>query len=140
MGSTGSVGQSTVKVLQAQDEEFDVQVLTANKNAALLAEQAKALNAKRAVIADENCFKDLKAALAGTDIEVATGEKALIESAYMPADWIMAAIVGMAGLKPLIAAINQGTTIAIANKEPLVAAGANSTRGRPKIWRDITTN
>ena len=123
LGATGSVGQSTMKVLQAQDEAHDVQALTANHNVALLAEQAKALNAKRAVIADDSRYQDLKEALAGTDIEAAAGEAALIEAASMPADWIMAAIVGMAGLKPLMSAIAQGTTVALANKEPLVAAG-----------------
>lgn len=123
LGSTGSVGQNTVKVLQAQKEQYEIQVLTANNNVVLLAEQAKALNAKCAVIRDESYFEALKKALAGTDIEATAGEAALIEAASMPADWIMAAIVGMAGLKPLMAAIEQGTTVAIANKEPLVAAG-----------------
>ena len=127
LGSTGSVGQNTVKVLQAQKNnrhhDYDVQVLTANNNVALLAEQAKAMKAKRAVIADETYYPALKDALANTDIEVAAGETALIEAASMPSDWIMAAIVGMAGLKPLMAAIEQGTIVAIANKEPLVAAG-----------------
>ena len=123
LGSTGSVGQSTVKVLQAQAEQFDVQVLTANNNVALLAAQAKELKAKRAVIADSARYEDLKSALAGSDIEVAAGDDALVEAAAIPADWIMAAIVGMAGLKPLMAAIQQGTIVAIANKEPLVAAG-----------------
>jgi 1-deoxy-D-xylulose-5-phosphate reductoisomerase len=123
LGSTGSVGQSTIKVLQAQEEEFDVQVVTANQNVRLLSEQAKALKAKYAVIADETLFDDLKEALSDTDISVKAGQEAIIEAAAIPSDWIMAAIVGMAGLKPLIAALEQGTTVAIANKEPLVAAG-----------------
>ena len=123
LGSTGSVGQSTVKVLMAQDEKYDVQAITANSNVELLASQAKTLNAKRAVVADAQYYEALKEALAGTDIEAAAGTDALIEAAAMPSDWIMAAIVGMAGLAPLMAAIEQGTSVAIANKEPLVAAG-----------------
>ncbi len=126
LGATGSVGQSTIKVLQAQNVDYQVQALTANNNWELLAEQAITLKAKRAVIANEAHFGNLKQALSGTGIEAAAGEAALIEAAAMPADWVMAAIVGMAGLKPLMAAIEQGQggTVAIANKEPLVAAGA----------------
>jgi len=124
LGSTGSVGQSTIKVLQAQDEPFDVQVLTAHKNVQLLAEQAKRMNASHAVIADEALYGDLKEALQGTDVQASAGADALNESASMPSDWIMCAIVGMAGLRPLMTALEQGTTVAIANKEPLVAAGA----------------
>lgn len=123
LGSTGSVGQSTVKVLMAQEEPYDVQVITANSNVELLAKQAIELKAARAVVADEAYYDALKEALAGTDIDVAAGQQALIEAARMPSDWIMAAIVGMAGLAPLMAAIEQGTCVAIANKEPLVAAG-----------------
>ena len=81
------------------------------------------MSAKRAVIADEAYYHDSKTALAGTEIETAAGEAALIEAAAMPSDWIMVAIVGMAGLRPLMAAIEQGEIVAIANKEPLVAAG-----------------
>lgn len=123
LGVTGSVGQSTVKVLQAQAENYNVQAVTANSNVALLAKQAIALKAKRAVIADAQYYQELKDALHGTGIEAAAGREALIEAANMPADWIMAAIMGMAGLEPLMAAIAQGKTVAIANKEPLVAAG-----------------
>lgn len=123
LGSTGSVGQSTVKVLQAQDTPYDIVALTANNNVELLAKQAIELKAKCAVIADECRYDDLKHALAGTDVQAKAGKEALIEAAAMPADWIMAAIVGMAGLEPLMAAIKQGTIVAIANKEPLVAAG-----------------
>ncbi len=122
-GSTGSVGQNTIKVLEAQSEAYDVQVLSAYNNTKLLAQQAIALKADHAVIGDETQYERLKEFLAGTDIKVSAGEDALIEAALIPADWIMAAIVGMAGLRPLMAAIKQGTTVAIANKEPLVAAG-----------------
>ena len=123
LGSTGSVGQSTVKVLQAQDSPYNIIALTANSNVELLAKQAVQLKAKYAVIADESRYEDLKEALSGTNVQAAAGKEALIEAASMPADWIMAAIVGMAGLEPLMAAIKQGATVAIANKEPLVAAG-----------------
>lgn len=124
LGSTGSVGQSTIKVLRAQEEQFDIQAITANTNAELLAKQAIELKAKKAVIANPDHYEELKSGLSGTNIEIAAGEEAIIEAASMPADWIMAAIVGMAGIKPLMAAIGQGTTVAIANKEPLVAAGS----------------
>jgi len=123
LGSTGSVGQSTIKVLKAQEEQFDIQVLTAHQNVMLLAEQAKLLRARHAVIADEKLYEDLKEALCGTDIIVSAGTDALLEAATIPSDWIMAAIMGMAGLRPLMNALKQGTTVAIANKEPLVAAG-----------------
>lgn len=123
LGATGSVGQSTIKVIQAQDEKFDIQAVTANSNVELLAKQAIALGAKHAVIADDSYYPALKDALSGTSIEVSAGEQAIIDAAKIPADWVMAAIVGMAGLKPLMAAITQGTVIAIANKEPLVSAG-----------------
>ncbi len=123
LGATGSVGQSTLKVIQAQSENYDIQALTANSNVKLLAEQARLVKAKRAVIADDSYYEELKELLADTDIDVAAGQDALIEAASLPADWIMVAIVGMAGLCPLMAAIAQGATVAIANKEPLVAAG-----------------
>ena len=122
-GSTGSVGQNTIKVLQAQEAEYDIQVLSAYNNVKLLAEQARSLKAKHAVIGDETQYEKLKQFLADTDIEVSAGEEALVEAASIPADWIMAAIVGMAGLRPLMAAIKQGKIVAIANKEPLVMAG-----------------
>lgn len=123
LGSTGSVGQSTIKVLQAQSEQFDVQAITANTNVELLAQQAKSLNAKHAVIADETLYSALKDTLSGTDIKVSAGNQAVIEAAQISSDWVMNAIVGMAGLKPLMAAIEQGTVLAVANKEPLVSAG-----------------
>lgn len=123
LGSTGSVGRSTVDLIQSQRHMFDVQALTAQTNVDLLAEQAKMLKAKHAVIGDESLYQTLKDRLAGTDIEVAAGRQAVINAAGMDADWIMAAIVGMAGLEPLMKAITQGKAVAIANKEPLVAAG-----------------
>ena len=102
LGSTGSVGRSTVDLIQSQPHMFDVQALTAQTNVDLLAEQAKMLKAKHAVIGDESLYQTLKDRLAGTDIEVAAGRQAVIDAAGMDADWIMAAIVGMAGLEPLM--------------------------------------
>ncbi|HEU4838935.1 MAG TPA: 1-deoxy-D-xylulose-5-phosphate reductoisomerase [Micavibrio sp.] len=123
LGSTGSVGSATLDVVRANKDAFKIEVLTAQKNVAALAGQAKSFNAKHAVIGDESLYAELKDALAGTGIEVSAGRAALIESAAIPADCTMAAIVGMAGLEPLLAAIANGNHIAIANKEPLVAAG-----------------
>jgi 1-deoxy-D-xylulose-5-phosphate reductoisomerase len=123
LGSTGSVGRSTVDLLLSQPDRFEVQALTCNANAGLAIEQAKKLNAKRVVAADPKVYHELKEGLTGTGIEAAAGPAALLEAAAMPADWTMAAIVGVAGLAPIMAAIRQGGCVAIANKEPLVAAG-----------------
>ena len=97
--------------------------LTGGRNAARLAELAVQHRAELAVIADESCYAELRARLAGTGIEAAAGEDALVEAASRPADWVMAAIVGAAGLKPTLAAVRQGTCTALANKECLVSAG-----------------
>ena len=124
LGSTGSVGQSTVKVLQAQNESYDVDSLTAHSRWQLLAEQAIALKVRFVAIADEQYFEELKNALAShPDIKVGAGAQAVIDAAARPVDWTMAAIVGMAGLKPLMESLKHGKIVAIANKEPLVAAG-----------------
>lgn len=123
LGSTGSVGCSTVDLILSQKQDFSVQVLTAQSNVELLATQAKQLRAKRAVIGEDKLYPLLKEMLAGTGIESAGGRDAVIEAGAYPADCIVAAIVGMAGLEPLMKALAQGTSVAIANKEPLVAAG-----------------
>ena len=123
LGSTGSVGRNTVDLLSHHEGIYRVNVLTAHSNVTLLAEQARALKARKAVIGDENLYAQLKELLAGTGIECAAGREAIIAAAAEPADWTMAAIVGMAGLEPIMAAIGQGKCVAIANKEPLVAAG-----------------
>lgn len=123
LGSTGSIGQSTLKVVEAHPDQFKVGVLTAYNNAEQLADQAKRFNAVHAVIGNPEKYEVLKAALSGTDISCAAGEEAVCEAAAMQADITMAAIVGMAGLKPLMRAIEKGSTVAIANKEPLVSAG-----------------
>lgn len=124
LGSTGSVGRNTVELVAVDRERFAVEALVANRNVALLAEQARALGARRAVVADESALGDLRAALAGSGIEAAGGAAAVIEAADMPADIVMAAIVGAAGLAPTLAAIRRGATIGLANKETLVCAGA----------------
>lgn len=123
LGSTGSVGQSTVDLLKRNPDAFDVRVLTANRNVELLAEQARGLKAATAVVADESRYADLKSALAGSGIEVAAGRPALLAAAAIPVDWTMAAIVGARGLEPTLAAIDNGGIIAVANKECLVCAG-----------------
>jgi 1-deoxy-D-xylulose-5-phosphate reductoisomerase len=124
LGSTGSVGQSTVDLLQRNPEAFTVEALTANRNPIRLAEQARALGARFAAIGDPAQYPVLKQALAGTDIETACGAQSLIEAAQRPADWVMAGIVGAAGLAPTLAAIRRGVIVAFANKEVLVCAGA----------------
>ncbi len=124
LGSTGSIGQSTVDLLLRNRDDFTVEALTANRNAVLLAEQAKALGARFAAVADPADYPALKEALSGTGIEVACGRAALVEAAERPADWVMAGIVGAAGLGPTLAAIRQGRIVAFANKEVLVCAGS----------------
>lgn len=125
LGSTGSIGTSTLDVIRQLGgrDAFDIAALTGNGNVALLAEQAKATGAELAVTADEGQYENLKAALAGTGIETAAGRNGLIEAAQRDADWVMAAIVGTAGLAPTLAAARRGADIALANKECLVSAG-----------------
>ena len=124
LGSTGSVGCSTLDVVLSNKNKFQVHALTAHTSVSLLAEQAIKSNAKLAVIGDEKLYRDLKTALFGTGIETAAGDKAIIEAASVTVDITMAAIVGMAGLKPILSALRNGKNVAIANKEPLVAAGS----------------
>jgi len=123
LGSTGSIGRSTVDLVQRAPERFSVEALTAQSNVELLAEQARALKAKLAVIGDEARLGDLRVRLQGSGIEAAAGTEALIEAASRPADWIMAAIVGAAGLAATLAAVRRGAIVALANKESLVCAG-----------------
>ena len=124
LGSTGSVGQNTVDLLLRNPAAFEVEGLTANRNPARLAEQARALRARFAAVADPVHYPALKESLAGTGIETACGAKAIVEAAVRPTDWVMAAIVGAAGLAPTLAAIQRGAIVALANKEALVCAGA----------------
>jgi 1-deoxy-D-xylulose-5-phosphate reductoisomerase len=124
LGSTGSVGRSTIDLLDRYSDAYEVEALVAASNIGLLAEQARRLRARRAVVADPTLYAALKDALAGSDCEVAAGTSAVIEAADMPADWVMSAIVGAAGLEPTLAAIRRGAIVALANKECLVCAGA----------------
>ena len=123
LGSTGSVGCNTVDLIDRQPEAFTVEALTGNRNVALLAEQARRLRPRLAVVADPGCYGALKDALAGTGIDVAAGPDAIIAAANRPAEWVMAAIVGAAGLAPTLAAVRRGAIIGLANKECLVSAG-----------------
>ena len=123
LGSTGSIGKSTLDLIENAAGDFEVVALTAAVNVAGLADAARRTGASLAVIADETLLPELDAALAGTNCRAGGGEQALIEAAQADADWVMAAIVGCAGLMPTMAAIEAGKTIALANKEALVTAG-----------------
>ena len=123
LGSTGSVGASTLDLIEKSSAGVEVVALVAGRNTALLAEQALKWRPKIAVIADESCLPELRDRLAGAGIATAAGEGAVIDAASRPADWIMAAIVGVAGLKPTLAAARTGATIALANKESIVCGG-----------------
>jgi len=124
LGATGSIGDNTLDLVGRDPDAYEVVALTGYKNATRLAELAILHRAELAVIADPDCYADLKAALAGTGIETAAGERELLDAASRPADWVMAAIVGAAGLKPTLRAVRQGTATALANKECLVSAGS----------------
>ena len=124
LGSTGSIGCNTIDLIERNRDDYVVEALTANGNVELLAEQAKKLSARLAVCADEDRYVDLKRALAGTSIDVAAGPSGLLEAANRPAEWVMAAIVGAAGLGPTLAAAQRGAIVALANKECLVCAGS----------------
>ena len=122
-GSTGSIGCNTNDLIARAPEAYDVVALTGAENVELLAKQARSLRAEIAVVANDARYDDLKDALSGTGIEAAAGQSALCEVAERPADWIMSAVVGAAGLAPGLKALEQGTTLALANKESLVTAG-----------------
>lgn len=123
MGSTGSVGQSTVDLIAREPQSYRVEALVAGNSVEALAEQARRLHARVAVVANPQRYRALKDALAGTSIEAAAGPDAVIEAAQRPAEWVMAAIVGFAGLAPVLAAARRGAMVALANKEALVCAG-----------------
>jgi 1-deoxy-D-xylulose-5-phosphate reductoisomerase len=123
LGATGSVGTSTLDLIASAPEKFTVEALTANREVDKLAALARQFNARLAVIGDPACYGALKTALAGTGIEAACGPEGLIEASNRPAELVMAAIVGTAGLPPVLAAVRRGAAIAFANKECLVSAG-----------------
>jgi 1-deoxy-D-xylulose-5-phosphate reductoisomerase len=124
LGATGSIGASTIDLIKREPGRYRVVAVSARRNAAALAKIARDLGAQLAVVADHAAYSDLKDALAGTPTEAAAGEDALLEAAQRPADWVMAAISGAIGLKPTLAAIERGSTVALANKECLVCAGS----------------
>ena len=123
LGATGSIGTSTLDLVRRNPSDWRIEALTANCNVAELAALAREFDARLAVVADETCLPNLREALTGTGIETAGGPAALIEAAARGADVTVAAIVGCAGLAPVMAAVEQGGTIALANKEALVSAG-----------------
>ena len=123
LGATGSIGASTLDLVRRNRDQWRVVALTANGNAAELGRLAREFSAEVAVVADEACLPALRESLAGTSVVAAGGRAALIEAASRPADVPVAAIVGCAGLAPTMAAIAQGRTVALANKEALVSAG-----------------
>ena len=121
LGATGSVGRTTAELLRGQDVQ--VVALTGGRNIRDLAALAREFRAEVAVTAHPELLDDLRAALAGSGIEAAAGPQAIREAASRPTDWVMSAIIGAAGLAPGLAALAQGTTLALANKESLVTAG-----------------
>lgn len=123
LGSTGSIGCNTVKLITHSPERFAVEALTAHNNVEKLAEQALALQPKLVVIGDKNHYPALKKRLEDTSITIEAGEEALAAAAARPSDLVMAAIVGAAGLRPALEAVKRGATVALANKECLVCAG-----------------
>ncbi len=127
LGSTGSIGVNTLDLIDFAtsrgEAEIEVEALTANQNVALLAEQTRKFRPKYVAIADEGLGEDLRAALRGVNVEIGAGAEAVAAAGARPADWVMAAIVGAAGLKPTLEAAKRGAAIALANKECLVCAG-----------------
>ena len=124
LGATGSIGASTIDLLKRNRSRYRVEAVSANRNGRALAQIARELDARFAAVADEGAYRDLKEGLAGSGIEAAAGPSAMIEAARRPADWVMAAIAGATGLEPTLAAVERGGTVALANKECLVCAGA----------------
>ena len=122
-GATGSIGQNTIDLIARDPEAYEVVALTGGRNIAQLAADARRLGAGVAVTAHDDLLDDLRSALAGSGVAVAAGRQALIEAAERPADWVMSAIVGAAGLEPGLRALEQGASLALANKESMVCAG-----------------
>lgn len=123
-GATGSVGQNTIDLISRAPDEYDVIALTGARNVVQLARDAIALKADVAITAYDDALPELRSLLSGTGIETQAGQAALVEAGTRPTDWVMSSIVGAAGLAPGLAALEQGATLALANKETLVCAGA----------------
>ena len=117
LGATGSIGQNTIDLIARDPDAYAVVALTGGNNIARLAADAIRLKAQVAVTAHDSCLEPLRAALAGTGIEAAAGAEAICEAAARPADWVMSAIVGAAGLAPGLKVLEQGAALALANKE-----------------------
>jgi 1-deoxy-D-xylulose-5-phosphate reductoisomerase len=124
LGATGSIGSSTLDLVRKNRGRFRVEAVTAQRSAAALAQLARDVGARLAVVGDHGCYGELKDALANSGIEAAGGEDAVVDAARRPAQWVMAAITGAAGLRPTMTALERGATVALANKECLVCAGA----------------
>src|ERR1700736_3759898 len=123
LGATGSIGASTIDLPKREPGRYRVEAVSANKSAAALAALARELDVRFAAVGDPAAYRELKDALAGTGIAVGAGADALIEAAQRPAEWVIGAITGAAGLKPTLAAAERGAIVALANKECLVCAG-----------------
>src|ERR1700750_1319803 len=123
LGATGSIGDSTMDLLRGARERYGVEALTGNSNVQGLAKLAREFDARFVAVADAGKLGELKEALAGTRTACGAGESAIIEAAARPADWVMAAVSGAAGLQPALAAVDRGAAVALANKECLVCAG-----------------
>jgi len=123
LGATGSIGDSTMDLLRASRDRYQVEALTARGNVPALAKLAREFDVRYVAVADPGRLTELKEALAGTRTECGAGDSAVIEAAARPSDWVMAAVSGAAGLKPALAAVDRGATVALANKECLVCAG-----------------
>ncbi|HEX3161060.1 MAG TPA: 1-deoxy-D-xylulose-5-phosphate reductoisomerase [Pseudolabrys sp.] len=137
LGATGSIGTSTLDLIKREPEHYRVESISARRNAAALGKIAREVGARHAVVADHAAYRELKDALSGSRIEAAAGEDALVEAAQRPADWVMAAISGAVGLKPTLAAVERGATVALANKECLVCAGGLFMRSAAKFGARI---
>ena len=122
-GATGSIGQNTIDLIARKSDSYEVVALTGASNITQLAEDAIRLNAKIAVTAHDHLLTELRTALAGSNVEAAAGKAAVAEAASRPVEWVMSAIIGSAGLLPGLKALEQGATLALANKESLVCAG-----------------
>ncbi|EPX78150.1 1-deoxy-D-xylulose-5-phosphate reductoisomerase [Salipiger mucosus] len=123
LGATGSIGQNTIDLIDRATQTYEVVALSGGRNVAQLADDARRLRAEVAVTAHDELLPELRDLLEGSGVEAAAGTTALIEAARRPADWVMSAIVGAAGLAPGLAALQQGATLALANKESMVCAG-----------------
>jgi len=124
LGATGSIGASTIDLLRQEAGRYRVEAVTAHRSAKALARLARELGARFAAVADPYAYSELKAELSGSGIEAAAGADAIVDAALRPADWVMAAITGATSLRPTLAAAERGATVALANKECLVCAGA----------------